>query len=96
MENVFTIYGGTRSFGVYEGHNYDKIKLTALVNASDGSTFGAGKPVILSFNTPSVLKALGLTSYSDLTLLKFPFKVKVTYAFNSSGSPYADGVVKIN
>lgn len=96
MENVFTVYGGMRSFGVYENHEYDKIKLTALVNSTDGSTFGAGKPVILSFNTSNVLKALGLTSYSDLTLLKFPFKVKVSYAFNNVGSPYADGIVKIN
>lgn len=96
MENVFTIYGGIRSFGTFEGHDYDKIKLTALVNTNDGLTFGSGKPVILSFNTPNVLKALGLTSFADLCILKFPFKVKVSYAFNASGSPYADGIVKIN
>lgn len=96
MENVFTVYGGSRSFGVYEGHDYDKIKFTALVNSNDGLTFGAGKPVILSFNTSNALKALGLTSYSDLCLLKFPFKIKVSYAFNNSGSPYADGIIKIN
>lgn len=96
MENVFTVYGGIRSFGVYEGHEYDKIKLTALVNSADDLTFGAGKPVVLSFNTSAVLKALALTSFSELCLLKFPFKVKVSYAFNSSGSPYADGIVKIN
>lgn len=96
MENVFTVFGGCRSFGIYENHEYDKIKLTALVNSNDGLTFGNGKPVILSFNTPNVLKALGLSSFADLCLLKFPFRVKVSYAFNNSGSPYADGIVKIN
>lgn len=96
MENVFTVFGGFRSCGVYEGHDYDKIKFTALVNPNDGLTFGSGKPVVLSFNTANVLKALALTSFSELCLLKFPFKVKVSYAFNTSGSPYADGIVKIN
>ena len=96
MENVFTVFGGVRSYGVFEGREYDKIKFTALVNSNDGLTFGSGKPVVLSFNTANVLDVLALSSFSELCLLKFPLKIKVFYDFNSSGLLYASGFVKIN
>lgn len=82
----YNVYGGQRSRGSYKGHDYDKIKFTALVDGD--SCFGNGKPVILSFSTDKALPALGLTSFSELCVLKFPFKISVGYEFGSDGIPF--------
>lgn len=93
FECTFNVFGGQRSCGTFQGHDYDKIKFAALVDGDN--CFGNGKPVILSFPTDKALTALGLSGFSELCVLKYPFKIRVSYELGGDGSPFPRSFNKI-
>lgn len=85
MTNYY-LCGGIRKKGTYMEHEYDKLTLTVTTSDdSENSVFGFGTPVSVKLKTDEVLKSFGLTSYSELCLLKFPVPVRLFFGTGQNG-----------
>lgn len=94
MENYY-LCGGIRKKGVYMEHEYDKLVLSVTTSDDmENNVFGFGTPVSVKLKTEDVLKAFGLTSYSELCLLKFPVPVRLFFG-NSKDGFYVSGIQPI-